>query len=198
MYFNLLNKFIYIKLNKRIKGFALVEISIALLILGIVTSITMTQMTAFVKLRREQVTRDNMEFVVKALGAYYLNKGGQLPKPDTSIVTDGFGIVPWRSLGVMDQYCKDGNGRPLLYKCNASVCGSNNSSISSGVFSDYMFGLGSGGSGFDIKNDRLMFIIKTVDGKHKLWYNEKIFTQVHCQGKTFRILQPTQSIKSKF
>lgn len=183
--------------NKRVKGFALVEVSIALLILGIITSVTMTQMSAFIKLRREQVTRDNMEFVVKALGAYYLNKNGRLPKPDTNTVTDGFGTVPHRALGVMEQYCKDGNGRLLLYKCNSSVCGSSGGS-NVGTFSDNMFGLGSGGTGFDIKNDRLMFVIRTVDGKHKIWYNEKIFTQIYCQGKTFRIQQPMTSIKSKF
>ncbi len=173
----------------RIKGFALVEVSIALLILGIITSITMTQMTAFIKLRREQVTRDNMEFVVKALGAYYLNKGGKLPKPNTKTITsDGFGIVPWQSLGIMEQYCKDGKGQSLLYKCDANICGSNNGAL--GTFNNDTL--------FEVKSDRLMFEIKTADNKHKIWYSEKVFTQVYCQGKTFRIVQPQTSICSKF
>ena len=171
-------------MTKHLRGFALVEVSIALLILGMITSITMSQLATLTKLRREQVTRDNMEFVVKALGAYYLNKNGRLPKP-CNIASDGFGTIPYSAMGIMYRYSRDGYGRPLLYKCDAIAYGKTRSNETVTLF--------------DVKNDIMLFEIKTVDGKQRVWYSEKVFTQVYCQGKTFRVLMPpATSLGAKF
>lgn len=169
---------------KRLNGFALVEVSIALLILGMITSITMTQMVTLTKLRKEQVTRDNIEFILKALGAYYLNKNGQLPNP-TRIMEEGFGLVPWQTMGIMERYSKDGYGRPLLYKHLPALPISQRTTMVHG--------------GFAIKNDHMLLEIKTVDGKHRYWYTEKVFTQVYCNGKSYTpSITKTSSIGAKF
>lgn len=172
-------------MSKHLKGFALVEVSIALLILGMITSITMGQLATLTKLRRDQVTRDNIEFVVKALASYYLNKGGRLPKP--YYMPDGErGIVPYAAIGIMEKYGRDGYGRPLLYKCDMTVCGNANAS---NVQHEMLF---------EVKSDRFLFEIKTIDNKQRVWYSEKVFEQVYCQGKTFTSVPPATSLGSKF
>ena len=171
----------------RLKGFVLVEISIALLVLGIVTSITMTQLTVLSKLRQEQVTHDNMEFVVKALSAYYLNKNGLLPFPnETSLnIGENYGTIPWQKLGIMKKYSNDGHGQPLLYKVNPVFCG-------------YGYKTNKEEMIFEVKNDRFMFEIKTMDSKQKVLYSENVFVQVHCRGRTFRMQPSFPSTGDKF
>lgn len=162
-------------------GFALIEVSIALLILGIMTSISMSQFATLKKLKAEQITQRNIDYIVHALGTYYLNKHGSLPNP-VQPNQDGFGYIPYKNMGIMAKYTKDGYGNPLLYKFNTSLIDYNQSRLIDikpvDKHVDKSMGIDEYAS--DIKNDAVIFAIKTQDGKNIVWYSYKLFTHLFC------------------
>lgn len=168
----------------RCPGFALIEVSIALLILGIITSISMGQFAVLKRLRAEQITQRNIEYIVHSLGTYYLNKHGELPFPVQSNGS-GFGYIPYKNMGIMERYTKDGYGNSLLYKLNNTLL--YNSKINSRVLNNNALvnnnavdkSLGTEYES-DIKNDAVVFIIKTQDEKNIVWYSYKLFTHLFC------------------
>ena len=170
-----------IRQYKQLSGFALVEVSIALLILGIVSSISMSQFATLKRLQAEQITQAHIDYIVKALGTYYNSKGGYLPYPSSLEsntigkqvvkITD-FGIIPFKTLGIMEKYAKDGYGHWLLYKLHPD--------FGKGVTRDRTLGISEFDS--DLPRDKVAFIIKSDNG-NITWYSEMNFIQIFSHGK---------------
>ena len=105
-------------LRHNLQAFALLEVSIALFILGIITCISMTQLSVLRKIQSDFITKQHIEYVLKALGTYYCyNKNPPLPLP-INPNENGFGQVPYNELSIMPKYAKDGYGQWLYYKIN--------------------------------------------------------------------------------
>lgn len=100
-------------------GFSLLEVSISLLIIGLVSSISISQLHSIAKFNNAQKTRTNIDCVIKALEAYYIFYES-LPEP-YEVGADGFGKVPFEKLGIMEKFAKDGNGKWLLYKLDFQI-----------------------------------------------------------------------------
>lgn len=134
------------KNRKAVKSaFSLIEISIVLLIIGIVVSGMLTISTVAVTNERIRVTKERMDAIYKALGQYML-KNYRLPCPSSitalknsssygvATSTDGncnisqgiyvsatmpatpfYGAVPANTLGLTDEYAEDGFGNKFGY-----------------------------------------------------------------------------------
>lgn len=162
------------------QGFSLIEVSISLLIVGIISAIGISQLRLMQKMYASQKTQSNIDFVVKALGAYCTSTALQLPFPskiDSNIgnqsnsMKHSFGIIPFKSLGIMEKFAKDGNGRWLLYKMNPN--------FGKSVFESEDKSLGVKEFNSEIPEDRVAFIIKTKNAKNEdelsIWYSEHTF-----------------------
>ena len=163
-----------------LEGFSLIEISISLIILGIVSSIGISQLKLINKVLSHQKTQSNIDFVVKSLGVYCTYKALKVPFPSkinenigyqNEDMKNSFGIIPFKSLGIMEKFAKDGNGRWILYKMNPDFgkLKFTSSDKSLGIKDFYS----------EIAGDRVAFIIKTKNVKNEdeltIWYSEKNF-----------------------
>lgn len=185
------------KKKVRLSGFSLLEVSISLLIIGIVSSVSMTQLNTIRKLYSTQKTQANIEFVVKSLAAYYLSNEGVLPYPsDVSQnignqslnMKNSFGIVPFKTLGIMDRFAKNGNGKFLLYRVNPFFRKATSSVEQKNLgIKDFSSG---------IKDDKVAIIIKSQNAKNQdeiiIWYSEKNFISNFANNKI--ITKPVEKI----
>lgn len=183
---------------KRIKGFALIEVSIALLVLGIISSISISQFATIKRMQAEMTTKSNVDFILKSLGAYYISKQGLLPYPaNNGLQVTGqqvngkldFGIIPYKSLGIMEKYAKDGYGNWLLYKLNPDI----------GKTTTKNRNLGIQEFNSEMKNDRVAFIIKYTINKNEniVWYSENNFARIFANGKIQKNNTPPKQDKTK-
>ncbi len=167
-----------LKYKPRLEGFSLIEVSVALLIIGIISSISMNQLKITNKLYTNQKTHEHMDFVIKALAAYCIAMEGELPYPSSleksigladPFMKNSFGIVPFKSLGIMEKFAKDGKGRWILYKINPSFNSESHNTSNLGINEFHS----------DIPNDKVAFILKSQnkDGSDEfvVWYSERTF-----------------------
>ncbi len=175
------------------QGFSLIEVSISLLIVGIVSAIGISQLRLMQKMYAAQKTQSNIDFVVKALGAYCTSTSLQLPFPSeinsnigyqSKSMKNSFGIIPFKSLGIMEKFAKDGNGRWLLYKMNPNFCKS--------VFVAEDKSLGVPEFSSEVPDDRLAFIIKVKNAKNEdelsIWYSEHAFVANYTNVSMYTML----------
>ncbi len=154
---------------KKADGFSLIEASVSLLVVGIVSCICMTQLSSFMNINKIQQTQKHYEVVVNSLGAYFIATNGSLPAP-ININENGFGTVPFKTLGIMEKFAKDGNGKLFLYKLNPyfGKPTTNPNHINLGI-SEFT-------SSYE---DKIAFILASVDSKgheiYKIWYSERNF-----------------------
>lgn len=169
--------------NINLKGFSLIEVSISLLILGIISSISISQFATIKRVQAEINTRTNIDYILKSLGAYYISTNGSLPAPanQNPPITgkqipgnENFGIIPYKSLGIMEKYAKDGYGNWLLYKLNPDIGKYN--------VKDRTLGIKEFDS--DDDNDKVAFVIKyyTNENEHIIWYSENNFAKIFANG----------------
>ncbi|MDR3224424.1 MAG: prepilin-type N-terminal cleavage/methylation domain-containing protein [Holosporales bacterium] len=185
--------------NSELSGFALLEVSIALLVLGIISSICITQLSMSQRIYSAQKTQSNIDFVVKAIAVYCLSHDGVLPFPSststnigfqTESLKDTFGIIPFKSIGVMEKLARDGKGRWLSYRMNPSF-GGQTTSIQQKNLGILEFAS-------DIKDDKVAIILKSQDG-NVTWYSESSFVSSFMNG--FNRQQapiPTNTIEESF
>lgn len=160
------------------QGFSLIEVSISLIIIGIISSIGISQLNIMNRVYRMQKTQANIDFVVKSIAAFYLaNDCRSIPFPsNTSNIgyqdktkAGSFGIVPFKSLGIMEKFAKNARGKWLLYKMNPNFGKSNLANKTLGV-SEFSS---------EIPGDKVAFIIKSQNEKKEdeitIWYSEKTF-----------------------
>ncbi|MDR1034606.1 MAG: type II secretion system GspH family protein [Holosporales bacterium] len=186
---------IFMKRKVFLTGFSLLEVSISLFIVGIISSIFVTQFSATRKIYATHKTMANIEIVLKALVSYYISKEGAIPFPSASDRNIGiqnsstqgcFGLIPFKALGIMERFAKDGNGRWLLYQMNPF--------FGKSVSSDQQRNLGITEFASDSIDDKVAIVIKSQgsDGSDEtiIWYSEKNFIANYAGNRTFRRYQP--------
>ncbi|MHA1558802.1 MAG: type II secretion system protein [Alphaproteobacteria bacterium] len=109
---------------KNPKGFSLLEVAIALCIMGVLMSAGIPLLTHFIYLKKQNITEENINHLKSVMASYVLIHK-KLPSPaspkDTSqsigTASDNcfIGIVPYRTLGLSQKYAKDGYGYWITY-----------------------------------------------------------------------------------
>lgn len=167
--------------NRFLHGFSLIETSVSLLIVGIISGIIVTQMRIYQGAAASARTQSNIDAIVSSLAAYCI--GGSdcmLPYPSSDReqtiglsdqnMKNKFGIIPFKTLGIMEKFAKDGRGRWILYRMNPYF----NEMFYPPEFKKLGVAEFSSSS-----EDKIAFIIKTNDdnGKsgHMIWYSENNF-----------------------
>ncbi len=106
---------------------------------------------------------------------------------------NSFGLVPFKSLGIMEKFVKDGNGRWLLYKMNPN--------FGKTIFTAEDKTIGISDFNSDIPGDRVAFIIKVKNIKNEdeqtIWYSERTFVAnyTNLTSKTLSTLQQAEPEK---
>ncbi|GHT88388.1 hypothetical protein FACS1894113_0710 [Alphaproteobacteria bacterium] len=178
------------KLKANFPGFSLIEVSISLLIVGLISSICMNQLKAVLKLNAKQKTHSNIDFVVRSLGAYYM-ASAKIPFPSSltldvglqkESMKDSFGIVPFRTLGIMEKFAKNGYGKWLLYKMNPFYRLDNAERAKRNLGIDEFAS--------EDKKDKVIFIIKSQNAKGEdelqIWYSQNVFIANFCGNKPYK------------
>jgi len=121
--------------NKGEEGFLLVELALALIILGIVLGPSLVAFHTYQRFQQLQTTKKNQETVFRAL-AHYLSQHGCLPYPadpesrDENRGVSSFdrwrsykyvGTVPYRTLGVSEHVAKDGYHQWMTYAIDPAL-----------------------------------------------------------------------------
>jgi prepilin-type N-terminal cleavage/methylation domain-containing protein len=161
-------------------GFSLLEVSISLFIIGIVSTMTVSQLTAIGRTFALHKTHANIETVIRALGVFCAQRDMSLPYPsraDKNIgiqdesMKDAFGFVPFGTIGIMRRAAMNGDGIPLLYKRSPVFMKKINDQTQRTLgIKEFVSG---------IANDKVAIVIKSVNRKGKdevvVWYSEKNF-----------------------
>ena len=168
----------------KIPAFSLIEISITLLIVGLVSSIMIPQLKSITLLINAQKDQSHLDFITKSIGAYYLSTY-KIPYPSminsnigeqNESMKNSFGIVPFKTLGIMEKFAKTSNGMWILYKMNPAF---GNKAIKDNLgISDF--------SG-KINDDKIAIILKTQNSRGEdsltVWYSEKNFIANFANNK---------------
>ena len=116
-------------MKKKLPGFALLELAIALSIMGILVGLSLPMLSRLIRYNQIQTTKNTQEVVFKALGAYVvLHK--MLPCPAKDLtgkkqascedMASAQGILPFAELNIPKNYALDGFGRFFTYAIDPS------------------------------------------------------------------------------
>ncbi|MDR1236492.1 MAG: hypothetical protein LBJ96_05825, partial [Holosporaceae bacterium] len=119
--------YFYLRFGK-LRGSFLLEIAIAVSIIGLVSGFFVTKMITTGKIMRDQITKSNIETVSIALASFVANNQ-RLPRPSVDESGDEkntpemtyVGKVPFHTLGIPMKSAADGNGKPLIYIVEATL-----------------------------------------------------------------------------
>jgi hypothetical protein len=111
-----------LKFGRPLRGSFLLEIAIAISIIGLISGFFITKTIITSKAVREQITRSNISIVSIALASFVANNS-RLPRPSIDrngheceeSETNYVGKIPFYTLGISAKNAMDGNGRPLVY-----------------------------------------------------------------------------------
>ncbi len=133
-------------MKTKLKAFSLLEVSIVLIVFGMMSSLFVKSFSTFTRLQKNKITEQNIEKIYSALGIFAANMG-YLPFPhvisnknicpvfgiestpisDNDIILESessaikerqVGIVPFLTLGLDENDVKDGNGNYFTYSIN--------------------------------------------------------------------------------
>lgn len=120
-------------LKFKLQAFSLLEISIVLLIMGVILSFSLPYLTNHLAFERQKQTLQNFEEITHAL-AHFVLQNGRLPYPalaPTGTAQSGVedrtmrdfqrGIVPYKTLGLSPSVAKDGYGHWISYMPHPSL-----------------------------------------------------------------------------
>ena len=97
---------------KSLRGFALMEAAISVLIMGIVLTVCSMQFNSLISYMRLWTTNNNHHIIACAL-ATYLEEKYVLPQPENQ--NGEYGFVPFEKLKIMEKFTYDGYGNKILY-----------------------------------------------------------------------------------
>lgn len=125
-------------------GFTLVELAIVIVLIGVAMTLGLKTITATIENSLYSETKSKQERIKMALVSY-LRTNGILPCPDNSgaavvatglaaaacspAAANGYGIVPWRTLGISRETVVDGWGNYFSYRVANGSTGKNWTSI---------------------------------------------------------------------
>lgn len=95
----------------------MLEVAIALMILGVLSTVLLESTLTMQKRLQMRTTQDHMEMILASLAAYAL-RHSCLPSPDKSFLKDGdtyIGAVPCKELGLAPHIAQDGWKQPIIY-----------------------------------------------------------------------------------
>lgn len=109
-------------------GFSLLELSIVLVVLGIIGGLSLPLLTAQMSRAATLKTRTHQDYALNAIAAY-IEKHGRFPCPADPKATGlnyglaqescrgkkAKGILPFKTLGISEMYSKDGHKRFMTY-----------------------------------------------------------------------------------
>lgn len=126
---------------KKPQGFSLVELAVVLVLIGIVMTMGLKMVTATLENASYSETKAKQELIKTALVGF-LRTNGRLPCPDNSgsaavasgvevspchaTAADGYGVVPWITLGIPRDSVVDGWGNYFTYRVANGTGGSKN------------------------------------------------------------------------
>lgn len=120
---------------KRLPAFALLEVALALLILGALGTLGLQTYTHLITTQKIKKTEEKLESLLKVIGSY-VRLNGRLPcpsNPNTQSTgygkaypscrsgTDFVGAVPFKTLGVGADFALDGYGHQISYAINSDL-----------------------------------------------------------------------------
>lgn len=113
-------------------GYALTELAIALIVIGIIGGMGLSGVTHYLDFNRRTITIKNHEIILRALGSY-INRMDALPgAADPSQTGSKFGkadssrtvgIVPFKTLGLEESDTMDGYKNYITYVANKTLIG---------------------------------------------------------------------------
>lgn len=113
----------------RLEGFALIEIALALIILGLITSFILPLMNGYKVWQAQQKTENHHQQIIASLANYVL-RTHRLPCPALNQMENGkaqphcrsgIGLVPYKTLGLSEKIAKDGQHQWFTYIVNPEL-----------------------------------------------------------------------------
>jgi type II secretory pathway pseudopilin PulG len=125
-------------MKKTLPGFVLLEVAIALSVLGVITYMAMPLLGKIQQWQQVRLTTAHQEKIVESLAGYVLSNK-RLPCP--ALTSNGeaqstctndtkVGFVPYKTLGIDEKTAKDGNHHWMTYAVQPSLASSRISCIS--------------------------------------------------------------------
>lgn len=109
-------------MKKGLPAFTLIEMSIVLIIVGIIAGFGLPALTNMLFQQKMNQTVKNQEVVLQALAAY-VNANNWLPLPHKvpGETRHNVGLVPYKTLGLPESYAKDGFKNWMTYAVEKSL-----------------------------------------------------------------------------
>lgn len=119
----------FLKILKKEEGFALVEVAIALIVMGIVLGVGLPSFLHYLQWQKIRETKEKQEKIFYSVASFVLQNGfiplpadphekGDsfgLSRPAADTSSDLRGIIPFKTLGLPEDYARDGFNRYFTY-----------------------------------------------------------------------------------
>jgi hypothetical protein len=121
------------------KGSILLEVAIALSVIGLISGFFITKTLVAKKAMLAQITKNNIEIILLAIGSFLANNNrlplpapnneGRERKVDDDLLSNFVGQIPFYTLGILEKNSRDGEGRPLIYTVEPYLTSSSHTKI---------------------------------------------------------------------
>jgi len=101
-----------LEVKKTQEGYILIELAIVFLVIGLLITALIPLYQSYQQRDAKAETEERIDFIAKSFSAF-LQTRWRLPCPAAAV--DSHGIIPYRTLGIPEQYAKDGYGNFFTY-----------------------------------------------------------------------------------